>query len=82
MENIVSIISTVGFPIAACIGLAYFMYKFFTDAQEANKEREDKYIEIIQTVTPELKTISENLAVVKDNVNEILEKDKQRWGNS
>lgn len=41
VSNVTTLISTVGFPIACVIGMAYFFYKIW----QKNTEREDKTIE-------------------------------------
>lgn len=42
MNDVIQVISTVGFPIAACIAIAYAMYKFIKYVNEEHKsETED-----------------------------------------
>lgn len=47
MEEISQIITSLGFPIAACIALAIFIYKMYTNIQTQNQEREDKLYKMI-----------------------------------
>ena len=47
METWTNIISTVGFPIAVCIALGFFVYTFYKDYTKQSNEREDKLYEII-----------------------------------
>lgn len=42
MEAYTNIISTVGFPIACVIALAFFIYKAWYDLSKKSTEREDK----------------------------------------
>lgn len=48
MENVVQVISTVGFPIACCLGLAYFVFKVYNDFSKKAEDREDKLYSIIK----------------------------------
>lgn len=47
MENVVQVISTVGFPIACCLGLAYFVFRVYNDFSKKCEDREDKLYSII-----------------------------------
>ena len=47
MDSIVQVISTVGFPIACCLGLAYFVFKVYNDFSKKCEDREDKLYAII-----------------------------------
>jgi archaellum component FlaC len=81
---IVELISTIGFPIAAVIAMAWFVFKIY----KKSEEREDKLMEelqecrvingkAIETITlyaERLTHIEENITEIKDDV--ILIKDK------
>ena len=47
MNDIVNIISTVGFPITSCILYMIYIYKDKNQAREENLKREDKLMEQI-----------------------------------
>ena len=47
MNDIVNIISTVGFPISSCLLYMYYIYKDKNQAREENLKREDKLMEKI-----------------------------------
>lgn len=59
VNTLTTLITTLGFPIVCVIGMAWFIYKFYQDSQEQNKqnmaavqarcqEREDKLYEEIK----------------------------------
>lgn len=43
MEAIITVIQTLGFPIACVVGLGFFIWKFVTRIQDENKQREENY---------------------------------------
>ena len=47
MNDIVNIISTVGFPISSCLLYMYYIYKDKNQSREENLKREDKLMEQI-----------------------------------
>ena len=47
MDDIVNIISTVGFPITSCILYMFYIYKDKNQTREENLKREDKLMEQI-----------------------------------
>ena len=47
MNDIVNIISTVGFPISSCLLYMYYIYKDKNQTREENLKREDKLMEQI-----------------------------------
>lgn len=42
MENIVSLIGTVGFPIAACLVMGFFIWKIYNNTTKENAENMEK----------------------------------------
>lgn len=42
MENIVSLIGTVGFPIAACLLMGFFIWKIYQNSTKQNEENMSK----------------------------------------
>ena len=47
MNDIVNIISTVGFPISSCLLYMYYIYKDKQQSREENAKREEKLMEQI-----------------------------------
>lgn len=62
MEEIVQMISTVGFPIVAVIGMGCFFYKMWIMLEENNKSREERLMNIIR----EYSTTLANLGRIVD----------------
>lgn len=62
MEEIVQMISTVGFPIVAVIGMGCFFYKMWIMLEENNKTREERLMNIIR----EYSTTMANLGRIVD----------------
>lgn len=75
MQEIVQIISTVGFPIVAVIGMAYFFYRMWTQQTEQNEKREEMLMNLIRELSTNLadlgRIVDENtkvLAVLTEKV--------------
>lgn len=75
MDEIVQIISTVGFPIVAVIGMAYFFYRMWTQQTEQNEKREEMLMNLIRELSTNLadlgRIVDENtkvLAVLTEKV--------------
>ena len=62
MEEIIQMISTVGFPIVAVIGMGCFFYKMWIMLEENNKTREERLMNIIR----EYSTTLANLGRIVD----------------
>lgn len=62
MEEIIQMISTVGFPIVAVIGMGCFFYKMWIMIEENNKTREERLMNIIR----EYSTTLANLGRIVD----------------
>ena len=69
MSEWVTAISSVGFPIAACVGLGWFVSRVISGMQEASARREDDLMRIITAQGESLKQI----AFVLESVSERLE---------
>ena len=74
MDNAIQIISTLGFPIAACIGVSFAFFKFYKNGEQRNKEREDAYLEQISKFTVALDKINEILIKVNERLDDIERK--------
>lgn len=85
MEAYTNIISTVGFPIACVIALAFFIYKAWYDLSKKSNEREEKLYtmlasaqnsidEAIETnakFLAQLEVMQENLTEISNDVDDI-----------
>ena len=49
MEDVVNIISNLGFPIAISIVTIAFVYKLITEEREENRTREERLMDIVRT---------------------------------
>lgn len=81
MQEIVQIISTVGFPIVAVIGMAYFFYRMWTQQTEQNEKREEMLMGLIRELSTNLadlgRIVDENtkvLAVLTEKVETLEDK--------
>lgn len=75
VSGIVQIISTVGFPIAACLGLGYFVFKFASKIREDSINRENKLMEYFNNQNQVLVNINANMdrmSTTLENMNERL----------
>lgn len=85
MENAVSIIQNIGFPIFCVLALGFFIYKAYIRISEDNKEREEKLYtmlassqnqidEAIKTnsnFVKQLEIMQNNVQSISDDVDEI-----------
>ena len=67
MNDIVNLITNLGFPIVCVIACAYFINYIIKAEREENQKREEKYIETIN-----------NFSVVMDKVNDNLTTNNKR----
>lgn len=88
MTFFVEIIPTVGFPILCCGALGWFVYKFYTDSQQQNEEREEKlysqlekqteingkFAQIIEQYEVKLDTIQTDISEIKTDMAVIMSK--------
>ena len=71
MDVIMQIVQTLGFPVAACIGVGVVFYKLLVRVMDENADREAKY----QTMLTEYGAkISKALAEIKNDVSDIHHK--------
>ena len=67
MNDVVNLITNLGFPIVCVIACAYFINYIIKAEREENQKREEKYIETIN-----------NFSVVMDKVNDNLTTNNKR----
>ena len=65
MQDIIDLVSTLGFPVVVAIALAYFIYQAFLKITDSNKEREAKlYNMIVENQIQMKKAIEMNASFV------------------
>ena len=64
VEEITSIITTLGFPIVCVIACAYFINYIIKAEREENQKREEKYIETINKFLIVLEKVNDNLSAI------------------
>ena len=62
IEEISSVITTLGFPIVCVIACAYFINDIIKAEGEENQKREEKYIETINQFSIVLDKVNDNLS--------------------
>lgn len=80
MDEMVQIISTVGFPIVAVIGMAYFFMQMWSSQNSQNVAREEKLMNLVRDLSQNLaeigRIVDENtkvLAILTERVTELEE---------
>lgn len=83
MNEIATLISTLGFPIVAVLGMAWFFYKMWSSQDVRNKEREESLMNLIRELSTNLaeigRIVDENtkvLAILTEKVETIEDKIK------
>ena len=61
MEEIVNLITNLGFPIVCVIACAYFINYIIKAEREENQKREEKYIETINQFSVVMDKVNDNL---------------------
>ena len=67
MNDIVNIISTVGFPISSCLLYMYYIYKDKNQTREENLKREDKLMEQISRFN-EIISLDKRIEYIENNL--------------
>ena len=62
MNEVVNLITNLGFPIVCVIGCAYFINYIIKAEREENQKREEKYIETINKFSDVLEKVNDNLS--------------------
>ena len=64
MDDIINLITNLGFPIVCVIGCAYFINYIIKAEREENQRREEKYIETINKFSVVLEKVNDNLSAI------------------
>ena len=64
MNDIINLITNLGFPIVCVIGCAYFINYIIKAEREENQKREEKYIETINKFSVVLENVNDNLSAI------------------
>ena len=64
MEDIINLITNLGFPIVCVIGCAYFINYIIKAERDENQKREEKYIETINKFSVVLEKVNDNLSAI------------------
>ena len=62
MNDVVNLITNLGFPIVCVIACAYFINYIIKAEREENQKREEKYIDTINNFSVVLDKVNDNLA--------------------
>ena len=62
MNEVVNLITNLGFPIVCVIACAYFINYIIKAEREENQKREEKYIETINKFSDVLEKVNDNLS--------------------
>lgn len=81
MDEIVQMISTVGFPIVSVIAMGYCFYKILINQEIRNKEREETLMELIRDLSTKLADLgriiddnSKRVAILSEKVESMEDK--------
>ena len=64
MNDVINLITNLGFPIVCVIACAYFINYIIKAEREENKRREEKYIETINKFSVVLEKVNDNLSAI------------------
>ena len=64
MNDIVNLITNLGFPIVCVIACAYFINYIIKAERQENQKREEKYIETINKFSVVLEKVNDNLSAI------------------
>ena len=62
MNDVINLITILGFPIVCVIACAYFINYIIKAEREENQKREEKYIETINKFSTVLEKVNDNLS--------------------
>ena len=64
MNDVINLITNLGFPIVCVIGCAYFINYIIKAERDENQKREEKYIETINQFSVVLEKVNDNLSAI------------------
>lgn len=73
MNELVNVISSIGFPIVACIGVAWYIANDRKAEREENSKREERYLNTIDKFGDSLDRVNQTMLVMDKRL-ELLEK--------
>lgn len=74
MDSIIQSIATVGFPIVACMGTAFFIYQDSKIEREENAKREERFFLQIENFNSSLNKFNATLESIDRRLSNIEEK--------
>ena len=74
MDVVMQIVQTLGFPVAACIGVGIVFYKLLVRVMDENADREAKYQTMLTEYGAKMSEISRALVEIKNDVSDIHHK--------
>lgn len=74
MDVVLQIVQTLGFPVAACIGVGMVFYKLLVRVMDENADREAKYQTMLTEYGAKMSEISRALVDIKNDVSDIHRK--------
>ena len=64
MNDVINLITNLGFPIVCVVACAYFINYIIKAEREENQRREEKYIETINKFSIVLEKVNDNLSAI------------------
>lgn len=74
MDVVMQIVQTLGFPVAACVGVGVVFYKLLVRVMDENADREAKYQTMLTEYGAKMSEISRALVDIKNDVSDIHHK--------
>ena len=74
MDVVMQLVQTLGFPVAACIGVGIVFYKLLVRVMDENADREAKYQTMLTEYGAKMSEISRALAEIRNDVSDIHHK--------
>ena len=68
MEQILSFIQTLGFPIAVAVAISLFTYRFIVRVMDENQKREEGYKSLLEEYGIKIGEISKTLSAIQERL--------------
>lgn len=68
MEQILSFIQTLGFPVAVAVGISFFTYRFIVRVMDENQKREEGYKSLLEDYGTKIGEISKTLSAIQERL--------------